>query len=337
MSITKKIAIFGLALVMMAMVVPLTATANEMAEISKLKFASHNANYANNVLPELSAELGFYAKGGIKPDKVVFAEQSAIFPALMGGSLHVCLQDTDAVAGAHAAGAKDFLLIANYRDKEAWKFAIAKGKTIHTIKTASAGGSGGRNEFNSKDMVKRLGGDPEKIKWISIRGGSDSRVNAFVHGQIDGVNHFDRHHPLIEKAGGKTVYDEYEDVPQDGVVVLRSFAEKNPRTVINMLKAFIQARDFARDMKNKDKVIEIMRKRGYDIPESFAEGYKKAMFEISEDGHFTIESMEKLISDSVRTGSLVKHVDWRTFVDMSYLNTAYKELGMDDRVKDYGK
>lgn len=337
MNISKILPLFGVAIVTIAMILPLSLLASEKAEIPNIKFATFNPSFAANLLPELSDELGYYGKGGIKPEAIVYADQSTLFPALLGGSLHAVLQDTDAVAGAHAAGVKDFLTVAIYRDKEPWMLAFRKGMKIKDIKNCSGGGAGGRNEFNAKTMIKRLGGNPDKIEWISIRGGSDARVNTFVQGQIDCVQHFDRHRPHVNKAGGKTVYDKYEDVPQDGIVVLRSWAKKNPRTVINMLKAFIQARDHALDINNKDSIIKIMRSRNYDIPKAFVDQYNKALYIIGADGHFSIKAMDKLIADSVRTGSLSKSVDWRTFVDMSYLNSAYKELGMNKRVKNYGK
>jgi len=78
-----------------------------------------------------------------------------------------------------------------------------------------------------------------------------------------------------------------------------------------------------------------MRSRDYDIPPEFVDQYERALVIIGEDGHFDIDAMETLIADSVRTGSLEESIDWRTFVDMSYLNQAYEELGMSNRVKSY--
>ena len=335
MDLAKKMNKYLLAIVFIGTTASTALFAMDPAETRDLKYANFNPNYASNLLHELSEELGFYAYGGIKPEDTVYADQSTLFPALLGGSLHVVAQDTDAVAGAHVAGATDFLVISIYRDKEPWLVAFRGGINVNSVETCSGGGAGGRNEFNAKEIIIRLGGNPDNIEWIPIGGGSDSRVKAFMKGQIDCVQHFDRHRKLVIDAGGKTVYDELEDVPQDGFVVLRSWAEKNPRTVINMLKAFILARDFVHNINNKESVIRFMRSRDYDIPESFVAQYPKALKIIGADGHFSIKAMDQLIVDSVRTGSLVKSIDWRTFIDMSYLNTAYKELGMPERVRNY--
>jgi ABC-type nitrate/sulfonate/bicarbonate transport system substrate-binding protein len=311
-----------------------------MSEIDTLRFGNFNPNYASNTLPEISDEMGWLAEGGLTELEMTFADQSTLFPGLLGGSLEVVAQDTDAVAGAHVAGETDFVIVSIYRDKEPWMLAFQEGIDVSDLSgvTCSGGGAGGRNEFNAKAMVERLGGNPDDVEWIPIGGGSDARVTAFAEeGQIDCVQHFDRHRQLVIDAGGTTLYDELEEVPQDGFVVLRSWAEENPRAVVSILKGFILARDFHKDIANQDAVIEIMTGRDYEIPPEFVDQYERALQIIGIDGHFEIAAMEALIADSVRTGSLEESVDWRTIVDMSYLNQAYEELGMSDRVVDYGE
>lgn len=306
-----------------------------MAESSSISFGNFNPNYAANVTSEVADEKGWLAEGGITSQEIVFMEQSQIFPALIGGSLHIAAQDTDAIAAAILAG-EELLYIANYRDKEPWILAFAEGVSIDNLDdvTCSGGGAGGRNEWNAKEIVVRLGGDPEQIEWVPIRGGSDSRVNAFAEGQINCVQLFDRHRQIVADSGGTIVYDELEIVPQDGFIVMRSFAEANPRTIINYLKGLIQGRDFFRDEANMEEVFEIMRGRDYEIPDVFIDQYPRAVALLGEDGYFTAETMETMLADAVKTSSLEGEVDWGDFVDLSYLNTAYEELGMADRIRE---
>ena len=319
-----------------AMVSSGVETPGDPSEISSVAWGNFNANYLANVLNELADENGWLQDYGMSDQEVVIMDQELVFPALLGGSLHIAMQDTDAVAGAQLAGA-DLIYIANYRDKEPWILAFKEGVDINNLEgvTCSGGGAGGRNEFNAKEMVRRLGGDPDQIEWIPIGGGSDSRVNAFVEGQIDCVQHFDRHRALVADAGGTIVYDELENVPQDGFVVTREFAESNPRFVINYLKALIKARRVLNDLGNKDQIIETMRARGYEIPQAFVDQYERQMNIINDSENFDIAAMETLIEDSVRTGSLEASIDWREFVDMSYLEQAYRELGMESEIQSY--
>jgi len=305
------------------------------AELSTVSYGNFNPNYASNLLTELADHFGWLQEGGIESQEVAFIDQSQIFPAIIGGSLQIASQDTDAVAGANVAG-EPLIMIANYRDKEPWILAFREGIDINNLEgvKCSAGGAGGRNEFNSKEMIKRLGGDPDQVEWVPIRGGSDARVNAFVEGQIDCVNLFDRHRALVAGANGVLVYDDLENVPQDGFVVHRSFAEQNPRTVINYLKAFIKARDYFKDLNNKDEIIQIMRDRDYEIPPEFVDQYERAWTIIGDDGYFDPTAMDTLIADAVRVGNLETSIDWHDFADLRYLDQAYVELGMADRIRD---
>jgi ABC-type nitrate/sulfonate/bicarbonate transport system substrate-binding protein len=302
-----------------------------MAETADITFASYNINWANNVFNEVADHFGWLAEAGINSQEMSIVDQSQIFPALIGGSLMFGAQDTDAIANANLAG-EPIKFIANYRNKEPWIFAVsAEIKTVEDLygKTVSAGGAGGRNEWNSRTMIERLGGDPDQINWQPIGGGSDSRVNAFIEGQIDGVNMFDRHRPLVEDVGGRLIYDDKEIVPQDAFCVHQNFLDENPRTVIGFLKATTQARMFVADVANKDEVIEIMLARGYEFPQAFIDQYELQLDILNPTGQFNVAAMETLIADSVRTGSLEEEIDWHEFCDMSYLNTAFEELGLE--------
>ncbi|MCB0154487.1 MAG: ABC transporter substrate-binding protein, partial [Anaerolineae bacterium] len=305
-------------------------TMGEPSELSSIAWGNFNANYLANVLNELADENGWLQEYGIEEQEVVIMDQELVFPALIGGSLQIALQDTDAVAGAHLAGA-DLVYIANYRDREPWILTVREGVDITNPEglTCSGGGAGGRNEFNAREMIKRLGGDPELVEWIPIGGGSDSRAQAFVEGQIDCVQHFDRHRAMVTEAGGVTVYDELENVPQDGFVVTREFAESNPRFLVNYLKGLIKARRMLNDLGNKDQIIEIMRGRGYEVPQEFVDQYEAQMNIINDGEFFDPVAMDTLMQDAVKTGSLEEYVDWHEFVDLSYLEQAYTELGME--------
>ena len=319
---------------------PATATAAPAAasvETVKLLHGTYNPNWANLVLNELADHFGWLKEGGIESEEITIVEQTQIFPALIGGSLFTAQQDTDAVAAANLQG-EPIRFIAGYRDKEPWIFGVAKGiETVDDLtgKQVSGGAAGSRNEFNGKEMIRRLGGDPEAMEWVPVGGGSDARVESVNSGVIAGTVMQFRHVPLIENGGGKILYQELEDVPQDCYCVHENWLKDNEQTVVAFLKATTQARMFFQDIKNKDEIISIMESRGYEFSDIFKELYDKDLSIISPTGHFKSESMEKLIADAVRVGNIEKEIDWREFVRMDYLNQAYKELGMEDKVVDY--
>jgi LysM repeat protein len=139
------------------------------AELSSISYGNFNPNYASNVLSELADNFGWLQEGGIESQEVAFVEQSQIFPAIIGGSLQIASQDTDAVAAANLAG-EDLLYLTTYRDKEPWLLSFKEGFDINNLAgvQCSAGGAGGRNEFTAQEKDRRWGGDPEQIEWVPI-------------------------------------------------------------------------------------------------------------------------------------------------------------------------
>lgn len=311
-----------------------TATSMPLAEIKKLVQGTYNPNWANCVLSELAETKGWFKEVGIDSKEIVIIDQAQIFPALIGGSLMLAQQDTDAIAAANAAG-EPLYIISCYRDKEPWIFGVGPGyKTLADLKgkPLSGGAIGTRNEASLKEMVKRLGGNPDDYQWVPVGGGSDGRVKAVIGGVIAGTLMQDRHVQLIEKAGGAILYNKREAFPQDAYVAHKNWLDKNPRTAIGFLKATFKARGFALDPKNKDEIIALMKSRGYDFPQEFIDTYAALLDIMSPTGNFAPDSMVNLLNAAVQAGTLKKLPDWKTFVNLDYQNQAFTELGRTDLI-----
>ncbi len=311
-----------------------TAIPKPVAEIKKLVMGTYNPNWGNNVTTELALSKGWFKEEGIEDKEIVIIDQSQIFPAVIGGSLMIAQQDTDLLAGANAAG-EALYVISIYRDKEPWIFGVGPGyKTLADLKgkPLSGGAIGTRNESSLKEMVRRLGGNPDDYQWVPIGGGSDGRVKAVIGGVIAGTLMQDRHVPLIEKAGGAVLYNKREPFPQDAYIAHKNFLDKNPRTVIGFLKATFKARQYLQDPKKKDEIVALMKSRGYDFPQEFIDTYDSLLAIMSPTGTFDPNAMVNLISAAVKAGTLKKEVDWKTFVKLDYQNQAFVELGRQDLV-----
>lgn len=309
-------------------------------DVGLISHATYNPNWANTVLNELADHFGWLQDEGIESQEITIVDQTQIFPALIGGSINTGQQDTDAVAGANLLG-EPIRFISCFRDKEPWIFAV--GPDIQSVedlagKPVSGGAIGSRNYFNGREMVRRLGFDPDLAEWVPVAGGSDSRVAAIEAGVIAGTVMFDRHRAIIEEMGGSLLYDDLESVPQDNFCVHQDWLDEgeNEDVVIAYLTALTRARLFYHDLNNKDEIIEIMTSRGYEFPPSFVAEYARAVAINSPTGQFEIDAMEKLIADSIATGSLEGEIDWRSFVNMDYQNEAYRKLDMEDMVRNYG-
>jgi ABC-type nitrate/sulfonate/bicarbonate transport system substrate-binding protein len=307
-------------------------------DVGLISHATYNPNWANTVLNELADHFGWLQDEGIESQEITIVEQTQIFPALEGGALNTAQQDTDAVAGANLLDVP-IRFVSCFRDKEPWIFGV--GPDIETVddlagKPVSGGSIGSRNYYNGREMLRRLGFDPDLAEWVPVAGGSDSRVAAIESGIIAGTVMFDRHRALIEEMGGKLLHDDLESVPQDCFCVHQDWLDDNEDVLVAYLTALTRARLFYHDLDNKDEIISIMESRGYEFPPSFVTEYARAVAINSPTGQFDIPSMDKLIEDSIATGSLEEEIDWHVFVNMDYQNEAYKKLDMDDQVVDYG-
>ncbi len=317
-----------------ATAVPPTAV-KQLAETKKIVQGTYNANWANNVCSELAVAKGWFKEEGIDDKEIVIIDQNQIFPALIGGSLMIAQQDSDLIAGANAAGEKLYL-ISCYRDKEPWIFAAGKGiKTAADLKgkPVSGGAIGTRNEANAKEMLRRLGLDPEKdVQWVPVSGGSDGRMKAVIGGVIAGTAVQDRHIKPIQDAGGAILYSQREAVPQDGYVAHANWLQKNPRTAIGFLKAIFKARAYALDFKNKDEIVALMKSKNYDFPQDFIDIYEPSLDIMSLTGNFKVEAMTSLLQASVKAGTLKAVPDLKSFINLDFQNQAFTELGRTDLV-----
>lgn len=312
-----------------------TAAPKLLAETKKIIQGTYNPNWANSVCSELAVAKGWFKEEGIDDKEIVIIDQTQIFPALIGGSLMIGQQDTDLLAGANAAG-EALYMIACYRDKEPWIFAAGKGiKTAQDLKgkAVSGGAIGTRNEANAKEMLRRLGLDPEKdVQWVPVSGGSDGRMKAVIGGVIAGTAVQDRHIKPIQDAGGTILFSQREAIPQDGYVAHAKWLEKNERTAIGFLKATFKARAYALDMKNKDEIVALMKSKNYDFPQDFIDIYEPSLNIMSLTGTFSPDAMVSLLQASVKAGTLKTMPDWKKFVKLDYLNQAFKELGRADLI-----
>ncbi|OGO16737.1 MAG: hypothetical protein A2Z14_13945 [Chloroflexi bacterium RBG_16_48_8] len=301
-------------------------------EKKNIVHGTFNPNWANTALFELADEFGWFDEEGIGTRELIVVDQTQIMPGLIGGSLHFAQQDTDAVASAAEQG-EPIYGIAIYRDGEPWLFGV--GPEIASVedlkgKQLSGGSAGSRNEANGKKMLRNLGLDPENdVEWVPVAGGSDARVQAVLEGIIAGTVMFNRHRDLILDGGGKIIYDDLIEVPAEVICSHGPWLEENEETVVGFLKATTRARIFLKDLNNKDEVISIMKKRGYEFPDAFIEQYHYEVADIEDTGTFNPETMEQLVNESVEYGLIPSYIDWKEFMRMEYLNQAFDELGFD--------
>jgi ABC-type nitrate/sulfonate/bicarbonate transport system substrate-binding protein len=306
--------------------------AGKAAVKSSLVLGINNPNYATQAPIFIAREKGFFKDVGIQKIRVITTDN--FVQGLVGGSLDISQGDTDQWLGAAAKSNKPIKYVATFRDKEWHIIGGKKGiKSVSDLagKTVTAGERGGRNEFVIKSVLKESGMDPGSVKFVPLGGGSDSRLQALINGQVDGASIFPRHMAALQKAGGKVLYKKLTSVPQEGIAVMGDWLAQNEPTLVAYLTATIKARQYMADPAHQAEVVKIMRANKFELPDEFVDVYKTETDQLSKDGGFDPAEMDSLVKEEQGLDLLPAGLDWRKFVDLKALYQAQKALGMPQR------
>ncbi len=309
---------------------------NVMANMKSLIMGDFNPNYATQWSYRLAQALGYLQEVGISEFEVILSEE--YMPGLIGGSLDITHGDTSEFFGAGHASGLPIKMISLYRDSEWWIMGTRKGiNKPEDLKGAkiSGGGLAGRNTWVMRQVVAKMGLDPNKdVEFVPTSGGSDKRMAAVISGTLDGASMFPRHRAGLEGAGGKFIFEELTTAPQEGFASMGGWLEKNEDTAYAWVRADLRARQWLFDPANKERAYKIMIDLGFEIPPAFKKLYSVELDQISPDGGFeSAEAMDRFVDDLSQTGGVPKGLDWRKYVDMKYVWAAQDALGIPRRPK----
>ncbi len=310
------------------------AAENVMANLKKLRMGDFNPNYATQWSYRLAQALGFFKEVGIDDLEVTLSDQ--YIPGLIGGSLDITHGDTNVFLGSGQASGLPIKMISLYRDNEWWIMGVRKGiEKPEDLKGGKITGGTleARNTWVMRQVLAEMGLDPDKdVEFVPVSGASDTRLQALLAGTVDAASLFPRHRAGLEAAGGKFLYQKLHRAPQEGFAAMGTWLAKNEDTAYAWARADIRARKWLFDPANKEKAYKIMRDLGFSIPPAFEAQYKLELDQISPDGGFeSAEVMDKFVESLAVTGSVPKGLDWRKYVDMTYVWAAQEANGLPRR------
>ena len=191
----------------------------------------------------------------------------------------------------------------------------------------------GRNTWVMKQVVKKMGLDPDKdVEFVPASGGSDARMAAVSTERSMAPACSRATGPVWRKPVASSCFEELMTAPQEGFAAMGSWLEKNEDTAYAFVLADLQARQWLFDPANKERAYQIMIDYGYEIPDSFKKLYDVELAQISRDGGFeSAEAMDRFVDDLSQTGGLPKDLDWRKYVDLKYIWAAQDALGLPRR------
>jgi ABC-type nitrate/sulfonate/bicarbonate transport system substrate-binding protein len=290
----------------------------------------NNPNYATQLAVQIADERGYFADEGITD--VEFIETDEYIAGLVGNSLTIAQGDTDVLFGSAEASGTDLRWLATYRNSEYQIMGVAPGieEPEDLIGQPVTGGNlEGRNTALMRKFLQELGVDPDDVEFVPMGGNSDARLQAVMEGTVKAASLFPRHKTPLEEAGGFFMYEELVENPQEGVLAMGDTVDNDCATVIAYLKADLRARQDMYDFSQRDEILELMRARGFEIPDFFAELYELEVEQVGQDGGFSVELMDQLVEEQIGLGELPDDIDWRQYVDLRALNTAQEALDID--------
>jgi ABC-type nitrate/sulfonate/bicarbonate transport system substrate-binding protein len=282
----------------------------------------------------VAREKGYFTEVGIEKVDIKTIEDP--LPALIGGSLDMALYDSDTAIAAAKRSNTGVRFLSVYLGGEANVLGVRQGINSAADlkgKTITGGQFNSRNDAILRELLTKNGVNPDTdVKIVSTGGQSNERLQSVIAGVVDGASVQLRHRGLLEKAGGRFLFEETRRVPQNGWSTNRLLQE-SPETVTAFLTATLKARRFITDQANKDEVLDLMKKNGFDVPPEFAAVYsaENAPTYHVADGGFEPADMDKFIQDQIGFKSVPEGTDWRAHTYLVPLWRAQKILGLPFR------
>jgi ABC-type nitrate/sulfonate/bicarbonate transport system substrate-binding protein len=305
-----------------------------MSNLKKLTLGEFNPNYINQWHYRVALSLGYMQEVGIEEIETIISDE--YMPGLIGGSLDITHGDTSSFLSAGEKSQQPIKMVSLFRDKEWWIMGVREGiNSAEDLKGAKITGGqlDGRNTWVQRQLVIEMGLDPDNdVEWVPTSGGSDNRLQAIIAGTVDAGSVFPRHKAGLEAAGGKFLVEKLTLNPQEAFATMGTWEEKNADALNAYTLAEIRARQWLFDPANKDQAYKIMRDLGFEIPPEFEAQYQVELDQMSPDGGFeSAEVMDKFVESLGETGDVPKGLDWRPFIDLTYVWAAQEKLGLPKR------
>ncbi len=313
-----------------------TSEADVNAKIDTSAVQSHitvgvdNSHYVFSEDVIIAEQKGYFKEVGINDVDLKILDEP--IPALIGGSLDFVQADTDALMGASKKSNSGLRFLSVTFGAEFIGLAVRKG--INTAadlngKTVSAGQANTRTDSNLRQLLKDNGVDMTKVQVVNTGGTANDRLTGLLTGTYDGATLQLRQRQLVEKAGGKFLFEMIRQAPQVGWGT-DDMLSKSPETVAAFMQAILRARAFADDLANKDEVIAMMKAADYNIPPEYAAAYadENAPNYHVLDGGFEPADMDKFIADAIAFQTAPAGLVWQDVTDLTPLWRAQKALGL---------
>lgn len=231
----------------------------------------------SSLLPLFVAEdEGMFGKHGLSV-KVTLAASTVGATAVLSGSADLFMGEVTSAFQA-AAQHQPMQLVGVMLDKSINRLyvrpSITSAKQLEGQSVAISA-TGDSTDLAMRLALEHLGVSTDHITFLDT-GGSSARLSALIAGRVAGTVLSDPSATQAGQQGMRLLYDQ-TSVPfaDDGVTISQSFGQQNPTSVVNFLKAIVDAVHYIDDPTNKQTVLTVLAKYTSAKPTSAAveEGY----------------------------------------------------------------
>lgn len=303
-------------------------------KLTQVRMAYDGDDFMNQMTWMVADEKYWPDLGFTEPAEVVAS--SEYLAGLIGGDVWVAQGESDAIWAALAEGSVPMKIIGVIKDSEAWWLGIAEGVDPNNLEglKISGGEAGDRNITVGKKMLEELGIDPESLDFVSVKGGSDERLQALLAGQIDVAVLQPRHLSLLEEAGGQMIVQDFKEVPQEVWVVREDTLKEHKDEVCAYVEGRVAALQFVSQgddyTDNQEEAVQITIDHGLDpSDEEIAEWSEEMGTQLALTGGASIESFDIWNQDMIDNGNVPEGFDWKEHADFSCLTQAQENLGLE--------
>lgn len=313
------------------------ASAKELSQ-KQVKFATISRDAQELMIVYSMADLFMPKVGFTEKPEVILTEET--LPGLTSNQVWVVMDETSTVWAAMDEGNLDLVVVAVDKDNEEQILGARPGiKTAQDLgpdSQISGGAVGEYDELILREILQKVGVDPNKVQIIAMGGGADARMKAMLAGQLDAGIQQPRNIKPLTDAGGVILYNQQAEAVQDVYVVTREFFTQHKDAVCAFVKAEVMSKQWAYEgadhQANMKQALDIVKKYSVDPTENELAGWVHELEgNISLDGGATFAALDKFQKDLKSVKVLSENFNWRDHADFSCLWDAQKELGLPQR------
>ena len=272
----------------------------------------------------VAQDLDLFGKYGLRPQVVLVRNNQMLSAGLISGDLEVGYTGGTTVLGAAAAGA-ELKMVGGF---------ISRGRGFLTVKpeirkTADLAGKrfgvqsiGGTIWMYAMLTLEQLGLDiaRDRIQLLVV-GDQTVMVRALETGVVDAAVMTTRAYSLALKQKGFNVLAEvFPAMSSTGIVARRSFIEKNPATMENVIKALIEAEYFILSPSGRNQTVKtiVNRLKLFD-PSLAEEGYADIVKEFDAKPYPSLEGLKNMQRLMAMQNPKLADINTASLIDSSFI------------------